>query len=107
MPAYWMLSRMGNRVLRPGGRRLTHTMLDALGITPGDVVVELAPGLGMTTRLILAAGPVSTPGSSVINVPLTSSGLCFPHYNTPARSGLHKKPGWPMPPRPWCSGRPS
>lgn len=50
MPAYRLL---GKRVLRPGGMRLTRSLLEGLRITPDDVVVELAPGLGTTTRLII------------------------------------------------------
>ena len=57
MPVYWMLARIGKRVLRPGGRRLIRSLLGALHITPADVVVELAPGLGMTTQLIPGEKP--------------------------------------------------
>lgn len=57
MPAHWLLARIGKRILRPGGRKLTQTLLVALQITPEDRVVELAPGLGMTTRLILNQAP--------------------------------------------------
>lgn len=51
MPGHWLLARMGKRVLRPGGIELTRRMLDALDIRSDDHVVELAPGLGATTRL--------------------------------------------------------
>lgn len=57
MPGHWLLARMGKRVLRPGGIELTRRMLDALDVSPGDEVVELAPGLGVTARLTLARGP--------------------------------------------------
>ncbi|TFV63943.1 class I SAM-dependent methyltransferase [Geodermatophilus sp. DF01-2] len=59
MPGHWLLARLGKRVLRPGGRELTGAMLDALDIDSGDRVVELAPGLGTTTRLVLARNPAS------------------------------------------------
>lgn len=62
MPAHWLLARLGKRVLRPGGRKLTGALLDALRITPADQVVELAPGLGRTTRLILERRPQSYTG---------------------------------------------
>ncbi|MEM1206928.1 MAG: class I SAM-dependent methyltransferase [Acidobacteriota bacterium] len=59
MPGHWFLARMGKRVLRPGGRALTDFLLAELSIGRGDAVVEMAPGLGVTTRLALAAGPSS------------------------------------------------
>lgn len=62
MPGHWLLARMGKRVLRPGGVELTQTMLSALQISTSDHVVELAPGLGATTRLVLARSPKSYVG---------------------------------------------
>lgn len=59
MPGHWLLARMGKRVLRPGGRELTMQLLGALNIGPADHVVELAPGLGSTTNLVLARNPAS------------------------------------------------
>lgn len=57
IPGHWLLARLGKRVLRPGGIKLTCAMLDALCITPRDEVVEFAPGLGITARLALARKP--------------------------------------------------
>jgi hypothetical protein len=57
MPGHWLLAKMGKRVLRPGGLRLTRTLLDALAIRSTDDVVEFAPGLGVTARLVLAQAP--------------------------------------------------
>lgn len=62
MPGHWLLARMGKRVLRPGGLELTNKMLDGLAIGSADRVVELAPGLGVTTRLVLARTPASYVG---------------------------------------------
>lgn len=62
MAGHWLLARLGKRVLRPGGVELTRRLLAAVRIGPGDDVVELAPGLGATTRLIMAAGPASYRG---------------------------------------------
>ena len=57
MPGHWLLARLGKRVLRPGGRQLTHRMIEALNIQPGDAVIEFAPGLGETARLTLKRKP--------------------------------------------------
>jgi SAM-dependent methyltransferase len=62
MPGHWLLARLGKRVLRPGGRELTDRLLGALAISPADDVVELAPGLGSTTELVLARNPRSYTG---------------------------------------------
>lgn len=59
MPGHWLLARLGKRVLRPGGRELTDELLAALDISNRDDVVELAPGLGSTTRLVLDRNPSS------------------------------------------------
>lgn len=59
MPGHWLLARLGKRVLRPGGLRLTRFMLERLDIQPRDDVVEFAPGLGVTARLTLEKGPSS------------------------------------------------
>jgi ubiquinone/menaquinone biosynthesis C-methylase UbiE len=54
---HWALARAGKRVLRPGGLELTRQMLEALDIGPPDRVVEFAPGLGVTARLVLQRQP--------------------------------------------------
>lgn len=59
MPGHWLLAQMGKRVLRPGGIALTNAMLNGLRINSSDEVVELAPGLGATTRLALQNNPAS------------------------------------------------
>lgn len=61
VPGHWLLARLGKRVLRPGGRELTGRMLDAVPMAGRDVV-ELAPGLGLTAREILARQPSSYVG---------------------------------------------
>ncbi|QDQ96469.1 class I SAM-dependent methyltransferase [Tomitella fengzijianii] len=61
LPGHWLLARLGKRVLRPGGRGMTETLLSAAKI-PGADVVELAPGLGKTAALILEGGPRSYTG---------------------------------------------
>ncbi len=94
MPGHWLLARMGKRVLRPGGRELTAKMIDALSITPDDIVVEFAPGIGSTAQLIFTRKPKNYTGIdqneeavkhlaslsaninySFINENITSSGL--------------------------------
>lgn len=62
MPGHWLLARLGKRVLRPGGIAMTQSLLADLGIGADDDVVELAPGLGLTARLILAKQPRSYSG---------------------------------------------
>ncbi|HWL54441.1 MAG TPA: methyltransferase domain-containing protein [Chthoniobacteraceae bacterium] len=59
MPGHWLLLRLGKKVLRPGGLGLTRRLLSALKLTGSDHVVEFAPGLGVTARMALAAGPAS------------------------------------------------
>lgn len=59
MPGHWALARVGKRVLRPGGVEMTRELLSALRIGPEDHVVEFAPGLGLTARMTLEAGPAS------------------------------------------------
>jgi SAM-dependent methyltransferase len=94
MPGHWVLARLGKRVLRPGGRELTDRLLGGLAIGPTDDVVELAPGLGSTTELVLARAPatyvgvdrdpvsaqriahvVAGPGRSVIEATAAETGL--------------------------------
>lgn len=58
MQGHWLLARAGKRVLRPGGLDLTRRMLDALAISEHDRVVEFAPGLGATARIVLRRNPM-------------------------------------------------
>lgn len=57
MPGHWLLARMGKQVLRPGGRELTDDLLSELSVGPGDHVVELAPGVGATAKLVFERNP--------------------------------------------------
>ncbi|MBN9614328.1 MAG: class I SAM-dependent methyltransferase [Acidobacteriales bacterium] len=57
MQGHWVLARVGKRVLRPGGIELTWQMLDTLAIGPQDRVVEFAPGLGVTAKMVLQKHP--------------------------------------------------
>lgn len=59
MPAHWLMARLGKRVLRPGGREATRWLLERARVGPTDDVIELAPGLGATARVLLAKGPRS------------------------------------------------
>ncbi|HEY2799714.1 MAG TPA: methyltransferase domain-containing protein [Chthoniobacterales bacterium] len=59
MPGHWLLARLGKRVLRPGGLDLTRSMLQSLALGRSDAVVEFAPGLGVTTQLVVDLQPAS------------------------------------------------
>lgn len=61
MPGHWLLARLGKRVLRPGGRKLTEQMLDEAEVRGADVV-ELMPGVGKTAAAIVRRGPASYRG---------------------------------------------
>lgn len=58
---HWLLARLGKRVLRPGGLELTNQLLDNVQLS-GAEVVELAPGIGRTAALIVAASPAGYVG---------------------------------------------
>ena len=62
MPGHWLLARLGKRVLRPGGVEATRELLSGLKVTAQDEVIELAPGLGSTARMILDYAPASYVG---------------------------------------------
>lgn len=62
LPGHWTLAKMGKRVLRPGGLELTNAILEQLRVSPDDDIVEFAPGLGATTRLLLANSPATFTG---------------------------------------------
>lgn len=59
MPGHWVLARLGKRVLRPGGMELTRRLLKMINVQRDDDVVEFAPGMGITARLTIEAGPAS------------------------------------------------
>lgn len=61
LPGHWLLARLGKRVLRPGGRKMTEQLITAAH-TAGADVVELAPGLGKTAKLIIDTAPASYRG---------------------------------------------
>lgn len=58
MQGHWVLARAGKRVLRPGGVALTRRMIEALAIYSRDRVVEFAPGMGVTARMVLQCKPL-------------------------------------------------
>jgi SAM-dependent methyltransferase len=62
MPGHWLLAKLGKRVLRPGGLKMTRWLLDALRISGLDEVVEFAPGLGATAKLVIEHRPKSYVG---------------------------------------------
>lgn len=60
--SHWFLAKMGKKVLRPGGRELTERLIEFLEVNPKDEVVEFAPGLGDTAKLVLHSHPKSYVG---------------------------------------------
>jgi len=62
MQGHWLLARLGKRVLRPGGIGLTRRLLEAAGPTSTDRVIELGPGVGRTAEILLATRPASYKG---------------------------------------------
>jgi len=83
MQGHWVLARAGKRVLRPGGLALTRRMVDALAIGPKDRVVEFAPGLGATARIVLRRHPSAYCG--VEREPAAAEYLRRQLAGTPAR----------------------
>jgi ubiquinone/menaquinone biosynthesis C-methylase UbiE len=51
--SYELLSKIGKKVLRPGGREMTVQMLEDLSINSNDSIVEFAPGSGFSAKLLL------------------------------------------------------
>ena len=66
MQGHWLLARLGKRVLRPGGIGLTRRLLEAAGPTSTDRVIELGPGVGRTAEILLAARPASYKGADIL-----------------------------------------
>lgn len=61
----WVLSKVGKKVLRPGGRELTMNLLNTLAISEKDDVVEFAPGMGFTAEQILKFNPKTYTGLEI------------------------------------------
>lgn len=75
LQGHWLLARLGKKVLRPGGRKMTEWILDQARLT-GARVVELAPGLGITAGEILKRAPSSYVGvDEDADAARTSSGI--------------------------------
>lgn len=61
VPGHWLLARLGKRVLRPGGLRLTKMLLRQADIA-GKHFVEFAPGMGRSALLVLDHRPAEYVG---------------------------------------------
>ena len=59
---HWILSRMGKKVLRPGGKELTLRLINGLNINAKDEVIEFAPGIGYTAMKVLDNNPKTYTG---------------------------------------------
>lgn len=88
MPGHWLLARLGKRVLRPGGLDLTRQLLEALSIAENDRVVELAPGLGVTARLILERNPLD-----YVGIERDVAAVDWTIRHLPRRTGVSVKQG--------------
>lgn len=73
---HWLLSKMGKRVLRPGGKELTLKLLNGMNFSEKDDVIEFAPGIGYTAFKVLEKNPKSYTGVEL---------------NEEAAAGLRKK----------------
>lgn len=93
--AVWPLAqRIVSGVVRPGGEAMVRRAIEGAGLGEGDRVVELAPGLGLTSRAVVAANPrtwtgvepdalaaahvrkaVGGPGREVVCAPVDATGL--------------------------------
>ena len=62
---HWILAKLGKKVLRPGGRELTETLIRKMNIQPSDDVVEFAPGLGFTVNITCSHQPNSYTGVDI------------------------------------------
>src|SRR5699024_3790646 len=58
VPGHWLLARLGKKVLRPGGLRMTKALLAEAGIR-AQRVVEFAPGMGGTASVVLDHDPAA------------------------------------------------
>jgi len=59
------LSKLGKKVLRPGGRELTEKLIATMEISSNDAVIEFAPGLGKSAALLIEKNPKSYIGIDI------------------------------------------
>lgn len=88
MPGHWLLARLGKRVLRPGGLAMTQALLTDIGVGSSDDVVEFAPGLGVTARLVLQQNP-----RSYVGVERDKAAAAWTSERLPARENVSVKIG--------------
>lgn len=105
MQGHWVLARAGKRVLRPGGLALTRRMIDALSISSDDRVVEFAPGMGVTARMVLRRNPVQYWG---VERDAAAVARLETFCHGKLRRSLKPKQStqdFPMPAQVWCTAR--
>lgn len=88
-----LLAKMGKKVLRPGGKELTQSLITDLKISSEDKVVEFAPGLGYTASLILEKKPKSYIGVDQDETMLAQLQKKFPGANKQFLMGDAAKTG--------------
>lgn len=59
---HWLLSKLGKRVLRPGGKELTMKLIENMNFSHNDDVIEFAPGIGYTAFKVLQKNPKTYTG---------------------------------------------
>lgn len=50
---HWLLAKLGKRVLRPGGQELTRLLIEDLEVRKDDNLIEFAPGVGFTAKILI------------------------------------------------------
>jgi len=98
LQGHWLLAKLGKKVLRPGGKKLTNWMIDNANPT-NKRVVEFAPGLGITAAEILDRNPKTYTGVDQDPDAATATTLSTKQARlgipTEVINGVASDTGWP------------
>ena len=94
VPTWPLARRVVSGFVQPGGRVMVRRAIEGAGLDEGSRVVELAPGLGLTSSVLISQGPriwtgvepdalaaqalsrsLGGAGRDVVNAPLEATGL--------------------------------